>query len=144
MKRWVALAVTCLLLTAAVWSPAQEEAKSRMTAERFSGLKLRGIGPAIMSGRISDISVDPNDRSVWYVGVASGNVWKTVNCGTTWTPIFDHYGAYSIGCVTIDPNNSLVVWVGTGENSILQICFITALRRGQSLGKNPIQKSFPP
>ena len=90
---------------------------SRLTAQTFTGLQLRGIGPALMSGRIADIAIDPTDRSVWYVAVASGNVWKTINCGTTWTPIFDHYGSYSIGCVTIDPNSSLVVWLGTGENN---------------------------
>jgi photosystem II stability/assembly factor-like uncharacterized protein len=59
----------------------------------------------------------PTDRSVWYVAVASGNVWKTVNNGTTWEPIFDDYGSYSIGCVTVDPKNPNVVWIGTGENN---------------------------
>ena len=83
----------------------------------FAGLSLRGIGPALMSGRVSDIAVDPVRPSTWYIVAASGGVWKTVNAGTTWTPIFDSYGSYSIGCVTIDPNNHLVVWVGTGENN---------------------------
>ena len=83
----------------------------------YAGLPLRGIGPAFMSGRVSDIAVDPARRSTWYVVAASGGVWKTVNSGTTWTPIFDGYGSYSIGCVSVDPNNHLVVWVGTGENN---------------------------
>jgi hypothetical protein len=83
----------------------------------YSGLPLRGIGPALMSGRVSDIAVDPARRSTWYVVAASGGVWKTGNSGTTWTPIFDGYGSYSIGCVSVDPNNHLVVWVGTGENN---------------------------
>ncbi len=83
----------------------------------FSGLQLRGIGPAMPSGRIGDLAVDPRDTRVWYVAVASGGVWKTVNAGTTFEPIFDNEGSYSIGCVTIDPNNSLVVWVGSGENN---------------------------
>ncbi|HEV7241910.1 MAG TPA: glycosyl hydrolase [Thermoanaerobaculia bacterium] len=83
----------------------------------LSGLQLRGIGPAMPSGRIVDIAVDPRDTSTWYLAVASGGVWKTVNAGTTFEPIFDGEGSYSMGCVTIDPNNSLVVWVGSGENN---------------------------
>jgi len=82
----------------------------------FKGLELRGIGPAFMSGRISDIAVDPNDRSVWYVAVGSGGIFKTVNAGTTWEPIFEDEDSYSIGCITIDPNDSNVIWVGSGEN----------------------------
>ncbi|MEW6745995.1 MAG: glycosyl hydrolase [Planctomycetota bacterium] len=88
-----------------------------LQASTFSGLALRGIGPAFMSGRISDIAVHPSDKSTWYVTVACGGVWKTTNAGTTWTPIFDDQGSYSIGCVTIDPGNPLTVWVGTGENN---------------------------
>ena len=58
-----------------------------------------------MSGRIADVALDPTDRNTWYVAVGSGGVWKTVNAGTTWTPIFDGEASYSIGCVTIDPTN---------------------------------------
>ena len=83
----------------------------------FAGLTLRGIGPALMSGRVNDIAVDPVKRSTWYVAAASGGVWKTTNSGTTWAPIFDGAGSYSIGCVAVDPGNHLVVWVGTGENN---------------------------
>jgi hypothetical protein len=83
----------------------------------LSGLKFRGIGPAFMSGRISEVAVDPVDRSVWYVAVASGGVWRTDNAGTTWEPIFDSYGSYSIGTLAIDPNDHLTIWVGTGENN---------------------------
>ena len=85
-------------------------------AKAFDGLKLRAIGPALMSGRIADIAIDPTDPSTWYVAVGSGGVWKTVNAGTTWTPLFDEQASYSIGCVTIDPTNPHVIWVGTGEN----------------------------
>ena len=69
-----------------------------------------------MSGRIADIDVHPHDDNTWYVGVGSGGVWKTLNAGVTWTPIFDDQPTYSIGCVTIDPHNPQRVWVGTGEN----------------------------
>ena len=83
----------------------------------YSGLKFRSIGPALTSGRIADFAVNPNDHSEYYVAVASGGVWKTVNAGTTYTPVFDSYGSYSIGTVVIDPNNTNVVWIGTGENN---------------------------
>ncbi len=69
-----------------------------------------------MSGRIADLAIHPEDESVWYVAVGSGGVWKTENAGTTFTPIFDEQGSYSIGCVALDPNNPHVVWVGTGEH----------------------------
>ncbi|PCH67506.1 MAG: glycosyl hydrolase [Bacteroidales bacterium] len=83
----------------------------------LSGLKFRSIGPATTSGRIADFAVNPNNHSEYYVGIASGNIFKTINNGTTWKPVFDKYGSYSIGVVTMDPNNSNVVWAGTGENN---------------------------
>ncbi|HVS66435.1 MAG TPA: glycosyl hydrolase [Thermoanaerobaculia bacterium] len=85
-------------------------------SDLYSGIELRHIGPALMSGRIADIAIHPEQRSTWYVAVGSGGVWKTTNAGTTFEPIFDREGSYSIGCVTIDPNEPQVVWVGTGEN----------------------------
>ncbi len=88
-----------------------------LNSDLISGLAFRSIGPALMSGRIGDIAVDPIRRSTWYVAVSSGNLWKTSNAGTTWHPVFDSYGSYSIGCVTVDPNNHLIIWVGTGENN---------------------------
>ncbi len=109
---WVFLAL-CL---SAVVCPL--EAQPRQPAPTVGGpLALRNIGPALVSGRISDVAVDPRNRSVWYVGVSSGNVWKTENRGTTWEPIFDDYGSYSIGAVTLDPLNPDIIWVGTGENA---------------------------
>ncbi len=100
---------------------AQKEGKpkedSLFTSSLVSGLKFRSIGPAWASGRIADFAVNPANPSEYYVGVASGNVWKTVNNGTTWKPVFDQYGAYSIGVVKADPNNFNTVWVGTGENN---------------------------
>ncbi len=88
-----------------------------MSASTFAGLELRGIGPAVTSGRIGDFAVNPKDPSQFFVAVASGGVWKTENYGTTWTPVFDGEGSYSIGCVEIDPSNPDIVWVGTGENN---------------------------
>ncbi|MEP1094167.1 MAG: glycosyl hydrolase, partial [Cyclobacteriaceae bacterium] len=85
-------------------------------AQAAQGMKLRSIGPAVMGGRIQDIAVNPKDRSNWYIAVGSGGVWKTSNSGITWKPVFDDQSSYSIGTVSIDPNNTDVVWVGTGEN----------------------------
>ena len=75
------------------------------------------VGPAVTSGRVVGFAVHPNDRSHYFVAVASGGVWKTTNAGTTWTPVFDDEGSYSIGCVVLDPKNPNAVWVGTGENN---------------------------
>jgi photosystem II stability/assembly factor-like uncharacterized protein len=88
-----------------------------MSTPTFNGLRLRSIGPAFTSGRISGFAVDPNNYSRYYVAVASGGVWKTTNAGTTWTPIFDNEASYSIGAIALDPKNPLTVWVGTGENN---------------------------
>jgi photosystem II stability/assembly factor-like uncharacterized protein len=108
------------LLTIAIFATAfaQEDEKSEpgFNEATFKGLEMRSIGPAFMSGRIADIVIDPTDPSTWYVGVGSGGVWKTDNAGTTWTPVFDDEGSYSIGCIALDPNNTNTVWVGTGEN----------------------------
>jgi len=68
-----------------------------------------------MGGRIADVAVHPTRPSTWYVAVGSGGVWKTVNAGITWTPIFDDQPSFSIGCLAIDPNRPETIWVGTGE-----------------------------
>lgn len=96
--------------------PAKAAVDDTTKADVFSGLKFRSIGPALTSGRISDAVIHPGKPSTWYVCAGSGGVWKTENAGTTWKPIFDGQGSYSIGCVTLDPRNPEVVWVGTGEN----------------------------
>jgi photosystem II stability/assembly factor-like uncharacterized protein len=83
----------------------------------FSGLSFRSIGPAWASGRISDFAVNPYNHSEIYAAVSAGNIWKTTNNGTTWSPVFDKYGAYSIGCLKMDPENPHVIWAGTGENN---------------------------
>ena len=77
---------------------------------------MRNIGPAFLSGRVADIVFHPENENIWYVAVGSGGVWKTENSGTTWTPLFDQQSSYSTGCITLDPSNPEIVWVGTGEN----------------------------
>ncbi len=86
-------------------------------AANLAGLKLRALGPAVTSGRVVGLAVHPTDPAHYYVAVACGGVWKTVNAGTTWTSVFDNEGSYSIGYVTLDPKNPNTVWVGTGENN---------------------------
>jgi len=81
----------------------------------LEGMPMRGIGPAFMGGRIADIAVHPDHRT-WYVAAGSGGVWKTTNAGTTFKPVFDEQGSFSIGALAIDPSNPEVIWVGTGEN----------------------------
>ena len=97
-------------------SPAFSQHDRAQISKAISGLQLREIGPALMGGRIADIAIHQDQPATWYVAAGSGNLWKTTNRGITWTPIFDHQNSYSIGTVTIDPENPNVVWVGTGEN----------------------------
>ena len=90
--------------------------KKSKISTAINGFSFRSIGPAFMSGRISDIAIDPNNENIWYVAVSSGGAWKTENAGTTWTPLTDNQPFFSTGCITIDPNNSSSIWLGTGEN----------------------------
>jgi len=96
--------------------PAAKPAGKHVAAT-FAGLKFRSIGPALNSGRITDLAIHPADKRAWYVATAYGGVWKTTNAGTSFTPIFDDQGTSSIGCVTLAPNRPLTVWVGSGENN---------------------------
>ncbi len=91
--------------------------KGPWSAKTFSGLKARSVGPALMSGRIGDIAVNPDNPAHYYAAACSGGVWATRNNGITWTPVFDTQGSYSIGCLALDPHNPEVLWVGTGENN---------------------------
>jgi len=93
-----------------------EKPKELFSAETFQGLELRGLGPAVTSGRVVDFAVLERGDT-FYVAAASGGVWKTTNHGTTFKPVFDEQGSYSIGCVAVDPRDPLMVWVGSGENN---------------------------
>ncbi len=83
----------------------------------LSGLSFRSIGPAVTGGRVVDIAVNPFNHSEYFVASGHGSLWKTTNNGITFSPVFDANKSYAIGCVTIDPTNPNVVWVGTGENN---------------------------
>ncbi|HEX3742292.1 MAG TPA: hypothetical protein VHW09_00100 [Bryobacteraceae bacterium] len=81
----------------------------------FDRLEYRSIGPASMGGRVTDVEGVPGRPELVYVATASGGLFKTVNGGTTWTPIFDHEHTISIGNIAVDPQNPDVVWLGAGE-----------------------------
>ena len=103
----------------------------------YSGLRFRNIGPAVTSGRVVAFAVDPSDRKKYYVAVASGGVWKTVNSGTTFTPVFDSEGSYSIGAIALDPKNPATVWIGTGEcNSQRSVGYGDGVYRSDDGGKS--------
>ena len=107
-----------------------------MSSGTFAGMKFRSIGPAVTSGRVNGFAVDPNDRAKYYVAVASGGVWKTVNAGTTWTPVFDGENSFSIGAIALDPKNSATVWVGTGEyNSQRSVGYGDGVYKSEDGGK---------
>jgi photosystem II stability/assembly factor-like uncharacterized protein len=118
---WLAISVSIAAIqpTASCADTGDDRKKDEpeITTEILTGLKFRCLGPAVTSGRIADIAVHPKERNTWYVAVASGGIWKTINAGTTWEPVFENEKSYSIGCVTIDPNNPHVVWAGSGENN---------------------------
>ncbi len=144
MKHTIKYTLLCCLLLIMNISEAQRRrgstaspANSGLSAETFKNIELRNIGPAFMSGRIADIAINPQNESIWYVAVGSGGVWKTSNAGITWTPIFDDQTSYSIGCVTVDPNNPNTVWVGTGENvGGRHIGFGDGIYKSEDGGKN--------
>src|SRR5689334_22084582 len=117
MSKRQGLSLLLSILAVAVLAAEPEKDKDKYGEKTFAGIELRPIGPALVSGRILDVAVDPRDERVWYIASAGGGVWKTTNAGTSFNPIFDGEGSHSIGCVTIDPKDSLVVWVGTGENN---------------------------
>jgi photosystem II stability/assembly factor-like uncharacterized protein len=109
---WTWICVAAMSVTAF-----SQNGSDRLTPDAMRNLEFRSIGPSLTTGRLSDIAVDPKNSNVWYVAVSAGNLWKTENRGNTWTPIFETYGSYSLGAVVVDPKDSKVVWLGTGENN---------------------------
>ncbi|MDP9267507.1 MAG: glycosyl hydrolase [Acidobacteriota bacterium] len=115
----------------------KEDKKEPFSSGTFSGMKLRNIGPSFTSGRVVDIAVNPQDKAEYYIAAASGGVWRTMNSGITWTPVFDGEGSYSIGVVVLDPKNPCVVWVGTGENnSQRSVGYGDGVYKSEDCGKN--------
>jgi len=94
---------------------AQVDSSPEAAPDPIEIMRWREIGPAVVGGRVSDLAVNESDPRIFYVGTATGGVWKTTNHGTTWTPIFTDQTTSSIGDVTLAPSNPNIVWVGTGE-----------------------------
>lgn len=117
MKKASILLLTICVSISVFSQKKDKKPKSDLAKVNISGLKFRSVGPALTAGRIADIAVDSENPKIYYVAVASGGVWKTMNSGNTFEPIFDNQSSYSIGCVSIDPNNHNTIWVGTGENN---------------------------
>jgi hypothetical protein len=112
MKPSSLISRTFLVLGLATLAPAQE---IRIDSDTFGGLEARSIGPAVMSGRVSDLDAVQGDRLTIYVGAAAGGVWKSDDGGVRFKPVFDKYNP-SIGDITIDRRNPKTIWVGTGES----------------------------
>ncbi|MFM7195012.1 MAG: WD40/YVTN/BNR-like repeat-containing protein, partial [Bacteroidota bacterium] len=109
-KIFYSLVLSLLILSQATAQPSVVKGK-----ELFGDLRARHIGPALMSGRITDLELHPSNDRVIYAGTAGGGVWKSNNGGATFNPIFDDYNQ-SVGAVEVDPTKpDQVVWVGTGE-----------------------------
>tara|TARA_Y200000002_G_scaffold273741_1_gene228064 strand:- start:1521 stop:4790 length:3270 start_codon:yes stop_codon:yes gene_type:complete len=117
MKRYILLVALLFVGLNTNSQKNKKDNKQPLDDISVNALKWRSVGPALTSGRISDLAVNPDKPFEYYVAVASGGVWKTSNWGVDYKPIFDGQSSYSIGCVTIDPNNTNIVWVGTGENN---------------------------
>src|SRR5215208_1218496 len=88
-----------------------------ISLDQLKAIKPRNIGPAGMSGRITAIDVVNSGQDTWYIGAASGGVWKTTNAGANWTPVFDGQTSLNIGSIAIQQSNPNIIWVGTGEGN---------------------------
>jgi photosystem II stability/assembly factor-like uncharacterized protein len=128
------------LFTAVGIVTGQQSGSDRLTADVFSAMAVRDLGPTLVTGRVVDIEIDPNDSNTYYVASAFGGLWKSVNRGFTFTQIFPRSGeveAFSLCCVAVDPKNSKVVWLGTGENASQRSAhFGTGLYKSTDAGKS--------
>ncbi|HEU4878903.1 MAG TPA: glycosyl hydrolase, partial [Gemmatimonadaceae bacterium] len=107
-----------LLLAGAVFSLAatsQAQLSTPLDSASLAAFRWRNIGPANMSGRVTDIEVDPRNSKVFYVATAAGGIWKTVNNGTMFFPLFDKERVISLGDIAIAPSNGDIIYAGTGE-----------------------------
>ncbi|MGM0589535.1 MAG: WD40/YVTN/BNR-like repeat-containing protein [Bacteroidota bacterium] len=129
MRSLFATILFVILPISSVWGqniqPTTTEERSRAIEQRyqmrdnsiFKEFPVRNVGPVVMSGRVTDLAVNPSQPKHFFVGFASGGVWETRNSGNTMTPIFDHQGSLTIGDIALAPSNSDILWVGTGENN---------------------------
>ncbi len=118
MKRAQILFVVATVVLAVSVGAGQTPGSDRMTADVFKAIELRGLGPTLSTGRVADVDVDPNNPTRYFVASAVGGLWKSDNRGNTWKSVFDNGGSFNMCCVVVDPKNSNIVWLGTGENSV--------------------------
>ena len=117
MKNVFSLLTFLLVIITGINAQKTTNSKTEVDESITGGLNFRLVGPALTSGRIADLAVDPINQNTWYIASASGGVWKTTNHGTSFNSIFDNYGSFSTACVELAPSNPNTVWVGTGENN---------------------------
>jgi photosystem II stability/assembly factor-like uncharacterized protein len=127
-------------LVAAMQASQGQGGADRLTADYFAAMQVRSIGPALVTGRVQDVEIDPKNSDIFYVASAFGGLWKTVNRGITFEEIFPRSGqveAFTLCCVVVDPKDSNVVWLGTGENKSQRSAhFGTGLYKSTDAGKN--------
>src|SRR5262245_15699918 len=141
MKRMLLVAVAALVtMAAAIQANQAQNGGDRLTADNFAVMQVRSIGPALVTGRVVDIEIDPKNPDTWYVASAFGGLWKTTNRGITFTELFPRTGqveAFTLCCVVVDPKDSNVVWLGTGENASQRSAhFGTGLYKSTDAGKS--------
>ncbi len=121
------------------FSNAVSAAKSdkAVDASIYSSINVRNLGPAVTGGRVSDFAFNPNNFAEYYVATAAGGMWKTTNAGITWQAVADAMPSASYGDVTMDPNNSNVIWAGTGENnSQRSVAYGDGVYKSEDAGKS--------
>ena len=89
----------------------------QLDLEWMDGMKIRSVGPAGMSGRVTSIDALVDNPSVIYAGTASGGLWRTESGGISWEPLFESEDILSIGAIAVDQSNPSVIWAGTGEGN---------------------------
>lgn len=129
------VAAACVLFGASAAANAQ--APSSLAASDLAGLRLRSIGPASMSGRVIDMDVVESNPYIWYVGSATGGVWRTRDNGVTWESLFDAMPVHSVGDVAVFQPNPDIIWVGTGDRANRQsVSWGDGVYKSTDAGKN--------
>ena len=140
MKRLVAVVTMSVLCFVAALAATQGQGADRLNAEAFKTMTVRSIGPALVTGRVADIKLNPKNPSIWYVASSFGGLWKTENRGLRRsTEIFPRSGeveSFDLLCVVVDPKDSNIVWLGTGEDASQRSAhFGTGLYKSTDAGK---------
>lgn len=117
MKITIMILLSGLISLLSTTSLFAQDKNQKSDSNPLTKIPLRSIGPAMISGRISDFAFSPNGAHEFYVATASGNLWKTQNNMTTWQPLFENEGAYAIGVIEMAAGNPALLWIGTGENN---------------------------